>query len=209
MSPDKPYHHSQCIAIFHPRAFSNVISPNTPSQPGMHLIVHQPITCFPKEAQPQMTSTSSPLSNSDSSPWSITILSTLSSGILTLSTSNSEADFLCSTHSIQSTRQLHPRLPITYNKTALMKLHDRPQVQMLNSISKPFPFHDSDQESSTTYDSNEKEEESPTDVETNYEKLKSPTPNASSTVPKEKSPTTPDFNDMKWSPTTQRLKIKQ
>ena len=127
-SPDKPYHHSWCILMSHLRAASNPLSPKAPSQPGMHLMVPQPITHFPKEAQPKMTSTLSPSSNSDSSLLSITTSSTPCSCVSMPSTSNDEAESLCSGYPTQSTRQLCPRLPITYNKTALMKLQGRPQV---------------------------------------------------------------------------------
>ena len=146
--------------MYHWKASYNSLNPKALSQPGTHLTVPQPITCFPKEALPQMTSALSLSSNSHSSPSSTTS-SIPSFGASTLSTSDNEADSLCSVHSTsQSTRQLCPRLPITYNETALMKLHSKPQVWMFNSVSLAIPLNDSNQESLTTSDSKEREEES-------------------------------------------------
>ena len=80
---------------------------------------------------------------------------------------------------------------------------------MLNSISLPFPFDDSDQKLPTTSDSDDKEEEWPADLMPNYEKVKSPTAKTSSTVPREESPMTPDSDDTKWSNQQPKTKNKE
>ena len=137
-------HYNQGATTYHPKASSTPLSPKATSQPGTNLTMPQHTTCFHKEGQPQVTSTSNPSS----------------SGTLTLS-SPDDADAPCSTHSTLSTRHLCSRLPITYNETALMKLHGRPLIQMLNSFSLPFPLNDSDQESPLTSNSGYTEEELP------------------------------------------------
>ena len=63
---------------------------------------------------------------------------------------------------------------------------------MLNSISLPLPLNNSDQESPTTSDFDDKEEESHVDFEPHYKKVKSPTAKSSNTVPEEELPMTPD-----------------
>ena len=62
-----------------------------------------------------------------------------------------------STFLMQSTRIFHPGLPITYNETALTRLHGRLQMMMLNYVSIPLP-PSSDEESPT--DSDDQLEES-------------------------------------------------
>ena len=69
---------------------------------------------------------------------------------LNLRSLRQEADSPHSAHPMQSTRQLCQRLLNTYNEAALMKLHQRLQIRMLNSISIPLPLDNSDQEESPT-----------------------------------------------------------
>ena len=100
-----------------------------------------------------------------------------------------DKESLCSGHFMQSTRQLHPMLPITYNKTALMRLQGRLQTQMLSNIFLPFSSDDSDWERSPgAPDSNNKEEESPSALKTDCKMVKSPTAEVTSAVPEEESP---------------------
>ena len=89
----------------------------------------QTITC----TTPAETSTASPPSPS-STASSLPCSSDLTS---VPSDNEADADSLCSAYSIHSTTQLWPRLTITYNEAALMKLHRRLQIQTINNISIP------------------------------------------------------------------------
>ena len=54
--------------------------------------------------------------------------------------SGNEAESPHSACSTQSSRQLHPRLPLIYTGAVLMELHRRPQIRTLTNISAPFPW---------------------------------------------------------------------
>ena len=120
---------------------------------------------FSKYPFPFKVSSKSAYSLSQKLQELISTLSLPNSTNLTPAPSDKEADSPCSAylmHSMQSTRQLCPRLPITYTEAALMKLHGRLQIRMLNSISIPLPIKDSDQEESPMMsDSNCPVKESP------------------------------------------------
>ena len=78
-------------------------------------------------------------------------------------TSDNKTESLHISHSTQSIRQFQPRLPIMYNEMALMKLHGRTQIQMLNNISLPLPSDDTNSEwekSPMAHDSDDEKEES-------------------------------------------------
>ena len=94
------------------------------SLPGT-LTMQQPIVC----TAPLETSTKIPFSQS-----SYTVLSLPSSNDSTPVLLHDKADSSCSAHTMQSIRQLHPSLPVTYNKAGLMKLHGWLQMRTLNNI---------------------------------------------------------------------------
>ena len=124
------------------------------SQPGQHLTLQHPITC----TLPQENSALSPSNQS-----SLTTPSLPSSTDLTPAPSDKEVDSSHGAHLMPSARQPCPRLPITYNVASLMKLHGRPQIRTLNSVSIPLPFDDRDQEeSSMMTDCEDTATESPT-----------------------------------------------
>ena len=133
-------------------------SSNPDSQPDACNTVPYPkptLDSSPPKALPQPGMTPSSVTSSacsseshSSSPMS----SALSPGTLSPSTSNSSTS---STNSLTPsetvsnnttessvTRQLCPGLLIIYNKRALMKLHGRLQICILNSVSVPIPAKD-------------------------------------------------------------------
>ena len=96
-------------------------------------------------------------------------------GISTSSQITSDDESICSSQSTQLTRQLHPRLPITYNKIALVKLQGRSHIQMLNNVSLPFPSDtDGDQEKSPTAPDSSDEKEITNSPQPDATEVKSP-----------------------------------
>ena len=124
---DKTKHDSQYNAIFCTQTALNPLMSEASSQLGITPLSPESITYTPGTPTSSPTSSTSSPSDSSSSPDSPT-------------PSQAESDM--STDSTWSTRQLHPRLPITYNDRVLIKLHGRLQIHTLNNVLLPLPTED-------------------------------------------------------------------